>query len=213
MGGVRAVPQLPTPVRPQPGAVHAAGTRSVPETRGWGVYEQDPNYQPQFDPNPVQFMQQEQGQYMGGVSRGGMCRGGGVYELDPNYQPQFDPNLAQFMQQEQGQYMGGVSRGGMCRGGGCTSWTPTTSPSSTPTWRSSCSKNKVSTTQTWVGCVGVGDNIYFKGMYSIGWFCGCKFDPNSQFVPNLVQFMQQEQGQYQTNMGGVCRGGVCRGGG
>ena len=82
-----------------------------------------------------------------------------MYEQDPNYQPQFDPNLAQFMQQEQGQYqrhVGGGCRGGGCRGGGCTSRTPTTSPSSTPTWPSSCSKSKVSTRDTWVGCVGVG---------------------------------------------------------
>ena len=204
------------------------------------MYEQDPNYQPQFDPNLAQFMQQEQGQYQRHV--GGGCRGGVCTSRTPTSSPsstptwrsscsrnkvstwvgclgvacvgvgcvragpQFDPNLAQFMQLEPGQYQRHV-------GGGCTSRTPTTTPSLTPTWCSSSSKNKVSTTQTWVGCVGVGDNIYFKGMYSMGWFCGCKFDPNSQFVPNLVQFMQQEQGQYQTNMGGVCRGGVCRGGG
>ena len=80
-----------------------------------------------------------------------------MYELDPNYQPQFDPNMAQFMQQEQGQYMGGVSRGGMCTGGECTSWTPTTTPSLTPTWRSSSRGG--------------------------------------------------EQGQYHTNMSGVCWGG------
>ena len=40
------------------------------------MYEQDPNYQPQFDPNLAQFMQQEQGQYPRHV--GGGCRGGGV---------------------------------------------------------------------------------------------------------------------------------------
>ena len=77
-----------------------------------------------------------------------------MYEQDPNYQPQFDPNLAQFMQQEQGQYQRHV--GGGCRGVVCTSRTPTTSPSSTPTWHTSCSRNKVSTRDTWVGCVGVG---------------------------------------------------------